>query len=543
MPSESCESGCLGWRPFEPKAYFWVSLTIFCLALVAFLGVVAYTLDKPLLGPHSFRQTQTAISTRYMAEEPRLFWDYITPVLGKPWQIPMEVPIFQWIVARGYNFLGFEPGDLGALDRVGRLFSAVAWLVCVVPACGIVRWLGANQSLALLAGAILLSSPLYLFWGCAFLIETTGTLLVCSMVGLMLWGAKRRSWVMLLGAAATSVLCVLCKGTTWVVGASVAGLLVVLGKGFPSGRQWLWCAYGLAAVGVGFVPGKLWVAWADEVKSANPFARELLVISSPHQAAWNYGTWQQKVDGATWEMIFRHVAEGLLVAAPVLGWLFFPAVMVSGLLVRPRAAGAAGLLLLGFAAGPVIFTNLYFEHSYYWVANGVWIILAVGVSVAAISQEPKWGFPVAAAVTGVAVVFGFLNWHQRYRPILDALPSRAELEEAWTRPVQAIVPPQRTLLIVGNDWNPNALYYADRKGIAFPTFEKIPFPGPQLEESLAKLEPEEALGAVVVNPALLEHYGQVFEGFLMERGFSTRGIRTAFGVLFPAEDLVSGSQN
>jgi hypothetical protein len=61
------------------------------LALVIALVCVTHELDKPLLGPHSFRQTQTAISAFYMAQDPWMFLDYITPVLGPPWKIPMEL--------------------------------------------------------------------------------------------------------------------------------------------------------------------------------------------------------------------------------------------------------------------------------------------------------------------------------------------------------------------------------------------------------------------------------------------------------------------
>jgi hypothetical protein len=134
-----------------------------------------------------------------------------------------------------------------------------------------------------------------------------------------------------------------------------------------------------------------------------------------------------------------------------------------------------------------------------------------------------------------------MTWSQRYLPILRALPTQEALADAWTKPVQTMVPAKRTLLIVGNDWNPNSLYYAQRKGIAFPTAKWIPFPGPQLEKSLAMLGPDEALGAVVVNPRLLEGQSQAFwNTFLRDKGFSTSGTSTAFGTLFPALDLKFG---
>ena len=91
---------------------------------------------------------------------------------------------------------------------------------------------------------------------------------------------------------------------------------------------------------------------------------------------------------------------------------------------------------------------------------------------------------------------------------------------------------------LGNDWNPNSLYYAERKGIAFPTADWIPLPGPQLDESLANLGPDERLGAVVVNEQLLNAGNQAFfADYLQKLGMSSQAQRTAFGLLFPARNL------
>jgi hypothetical protein len=107
--------------------------------------------------------------------------------------------------------------------------------------------------------------------------------------------------------------------------------------------------------------------------------------------------------------------------------------------------------------------------------------------------------------------------------------------------VHGIVPTESTLLVVGHDWNPNFLYYAERKGIAYPTSGGIQFPGPQLTESLAMLGPEEKLGAVVIAEPLLSQENQAaLASILQQLGMSQEGSRTAFGIMFPAEDLKSG---
>ena len=501
------------------------------------LAALAMTshLDKPLLGPHSFRQTQTAISTFYMLGKPGMFVDYITPVLGKPWAIPMEVPFYQWMVARTAEISG------ASLDAVGQAVSAAAWFLCMLPAWMILRSLRVALEVRALAAAIFLSSPLYLFWGRSFMIETTGTLLSLCMVAAVLASPPRIFW--LLAALVFGVAAALCKATTWAVAAGVGILLVVFRDGWPDLKKWKWQLATVAALALPVIPAKLWLAWGDSIKEQNPFARELIIASSPNQAAWNFGTLEQKLNPATWDHIWKHVTDQIFVPFPLLGPLLLPGVLIVGAVLSPHRIPAMLALLAGFVAGPVIFTNLYFEHSYYWCANGVWLLAAVGVALAGVWDfKPATWWPKAMTIglTMMICLSGFLTWRARFLPMLKSLPARQQLEQAWTKPIQDIVPQNRTILIVGNDWNPNSLYYAGRKGIAFPIYKAIPFPGPQLEESLAKLEPDERLGTVVINPAALNSHPEVFEKFLKERGFSLSGQPTPFGILFPSLDLKHG---
>ncbi|MFA6176538.1 MAG: hypothetical protein WC765_08180, partial [Phycisphaerae bacterium] len=95
-------------------------IALFSLLVLAVWGMTRQW-DKPLLDMHSFRQTQTAMSAYYMAKDPRMFFNYITPVLGKPWELPLELPIYQWIVARWHNV-----SEMG-LDQSGKLVSIAFW--------------------------------------------------------------------------------------------------------------------------------------------------------------------------------------------------------------------------------------------------------------------------------------------------------------------------------------------------------------------------------------------------------------------------------
>ncbi|MEI6034686.1 MAG: glycosyltransferase family 39 protein [Verrucomicrobiae bacterium] len=450
----------------------------------------------------------------------------------------MESPIYQWIVARWHNISGIS------LDQSGKLISILFWMACIWPSWWMLGLLNFTSPQRNFAGVLIYSSPLYLYWGRAFMIETTGLFFALGMVACVVAGYRVRDWRWLLAALAFGTMAALCKASTWAIAVGVAGLIVLFSDGLPKWRDWRWIAgSGIVAV-LPFIPTKLWLDYGDSLKMLNPFVRELFVVSSPHQSQWNYGTLQQKLDPATWEHIWRHITDQLLVPFPVAGPFLMVFALVAGAISSPKRIPLILIFLAGFASGPVIFTNLYFEHSYYWCANGIWLLLAVGTALAGIWEcRPGriWPQAVALVLALTIAVSGFVAWSQRFLPILQSLPTREQFDEAWRKPVQKIVPPGRTILIVGNDWNPNSLYYAERKGIAFPTASWIPFPGPQLDESRAKLDPTEALGAVVINERLISTDNQSGVSAILEKlGMSREGIRTPFGILFPALDLKFG---
>lgn len=521
--------------PLRNRINWILPLALLAAVLALSLWAMTREWDKPLLDMHSFRQTQTAISSYYMTEDSGMFFNYITPVLGKPWQAPIEAPIYQWIVARWHNIIGM------GLDQSGKLVSIVFWFACIWPVWRLLMLLGFSLPQRCIVGTLLYASPLYLYWSRAFMMETTGQFLSLGMVACIVAGYKLRNRQWLLAAFVFGLGAALCKISTWAIAVGVAGLLILFLEGLPKWRDWRWIVgSGIVAV-LPILPGKFWLNYGDAIKMKNPFVRELFVMSSPSLHRWLYGTLEQKLDPATWLHIWRHITDQLLVPFPLIGPFLMPLILVAGAIASPKRIPLILIFLAGFASGPLIFTNLYFEHSYYWCANGIWLLLAVGVALAGISEfKPEQHWPKITAITLAAAiaVSGFTTWFRNYLPILKSLPTYEQLAEVWIKPVQKVVPPERTLLIVGNDWNPNSLYYAERKGIAFPTAAWIPFPGPQLTESLAMLGPKEKLGAVVIAESLLTPQNQAgLVGILQQLGMSMNGTRTAFGFMFPALDL------
>ena len=114
-------------QPASSKNFTYACAVLAALFVLCAAWALTREWDKPLLDLHSFRQTQTAISTYYMVGNPGVFLDYTTPVLGKPWRIPLEVPFYQWVVARWHDSTGM------GLDQSGKLVSIAFLLACIWP--------------------------------------------------------------------------------------------------------------------------------------------------------------------------------------------------------------------------------------------------------------------------------------------------------------------------------------------------------------------------------------------------------------------------
>ena len=174
-------------QDYVVRNFTYAAAVLAALAILCSLWALTREWDKPLLDLHSFRQTQTAISTYYMVGTPSVFIDYITPVLGKPWRIPMEVPFYQWIVARWHELTGM------GLDQSGKLFSIVFLFACIWPVWKLQAALEIPVNAHWLTMAIFLSVPLHLYWGRAFLIETMGLFLSLSMAACIFSGYRKKT--------------------------------------------------------------------------------------------------------------------------------------------------------------------------------------------------------------------------------------------------------------------------------------------------------------------------------------------------------------
>ena len=151
---------------------------MFALVALVALSQLTRSWHATLLDRYEFRQLQTALSTYWIAEDGwRLA--YATPLFGPPWSIPMEFPTYQVITATVHQITGIP------LEQAGRLVSELMLLACLPALHDLLALAGLAHSRRLIVHALILTAPVYLFYGRTFMIETTGLCLCVWFLALL----------------------------------------------------------------------------------------------------------------------------------------------------------------------------------------------------------------------------------------------------------------------------------------------------------------------------------------------------------------------
>ncbi len=423
------------------------------LACGLFAAVALPTLGHPLLEEHAFRQTQTAFSVMDYARNGIDLLRPTVPVFGPPFVLPFEFPLFQ-AGASLLVQLGLSP------DAASRTLSLAMFLVSVGLAAQIAFALQGTRA-AIATAFVYLFSSFSLLWGHAALIESTATAFsLAALAAVIRWRLTGRSgW--LAACAVALALALLVKATTGAAWA-VPVVLVLFATLWSARRTAGWplasATIVVLVIAVPFALGLAWTAYADGVKAASPATDWL---TSRNLVTWNFGTLAQRLDVGVWQWILER-AERLI----ALGTAF---VLGTIALIRSRERAAwAGILLVPVAAF-LVFTNLFYVHDYYLAAIQPAAALLLGrllgdPAVVIPARVPAW-LPRAALVAylGFQVASGAGYWGKAYDANADpehVLPLAAELA-AHSAPGDLVV-------VVGLDWSPAILYYADRRGFMLP---------------------------------------------------------------------------
>ncbi|HEY1303188.1 MAG TPA: hypothetical protein VGF24_06545 [Vicinamibacterales bacterium] len=416
------------------------------LALLFSVWAVSAGWAHNLLDLHGFRQTQTAISAYYLAAGSP-FFAYETPVLGPPWSIPFEFPLYQEVVAVLVSSLHLN------LESAGRLVSVSFFYLTLLPFLDVLRSLGVALRDRLIFVCFLLVSPLYLFWSRTFMIESTALFFSIAYLALsMRFVSHHRRWSWL-GALICGCLGGLVKLTTlyafWVAAVAFAAWRIWQRDRIDLRRLAMLC--GLFAVPV--VTAVAWTRFADVQRSLNPFAD---FLQASNLTAWNFGTLHQRLDvyPTWWAISVRTIKD-------TCGTLAFYVTAASILWSRKYLSYYISCLTL-YLVSMMTFTNLHVIHEYYPYAIGIFVISAQGFAVSSLLQGTR--VQRAAGLAMVALFLPLSAWsYINYQYGFQARETRGVTPLA--RAVEALSRPSDVLIIYGLDWSSELPYYAHRRAL------------------------------------------------------------------------------
>lgn len=468
-----------------PRRYAFLAI-----AVLAFLALWTVTRgwNASILDRHEFRQIQTALSIHWLRETGFKI-AYETPLFGPPWSAPMEFPVYQMAVAGLAELLGT------GTEPTGRAVSALfffATLPAVYLLAGVIGLRGTQRFWPV---ATVMFGPVYLFYARTVMIETTALCFSVWFLYALGRAVRDNSVGFTLAATVFAVLSALAKVTTFIVFAPAAGVLAL----------WFWwprwqqrratgsvvittAVHAAIPVACAFAISVWWVGYSDMLKEANPFAG---FLTSHALSPWNWGTLGQRLSPAFWSEFRFNLTQSVVTEGAL-------AVMLVGAVCLTRAsARRVALLAALFLLGPLLFSNLYFHHDYYYCASGFFLLFGAGFVFAEVSDQRHLPRLLRSALPLIFFVAQYAGYQSAYGAYMRReLPSPPGIAAF----IRDSVPADDVILIYGLDWAGTIPYYAERRAIMIRNNYEDDLES--LDEVLSRMAPLRVGAMLVCNPAL-----------------------------------------
>lgn len=431
---------------------------LFIFSLMFFLASISIGWNCTLLDYYGFRQTQTAITVSYLLKGgPWLAYE--TPVLGPPWSIPFEFPLYQWIVAAVVKASGFP------IDQTGRFVSVLFFILAFYPLFKILKALKLTTNNILLILSLICFSPQYIFWSRTFMIESTALALSVYYLWLVFvyfekLDSSQKKWHILSGIALFGALAGMVKITTFftfIFGALILCLLQLYGQikeGADDKKKLVLVEiiFIFFAFAIPTTATLLWMSFADSQKSLNPLAD---FLTSASLKTWNFGTLAGRLSMTTWSLFYQRTITDLIGENKLLFIVGY-----CGLFCNSKYLKIALVSLLLFLIPLCTFINLHFVHGYYVYANGIFLLVALGVIIANfVDSDISFKRATGYVLLMTMIICSITHYYTNYRPAQSATSRYGEIK----KDVDAYTSDKDVLLIFGADWSSEMPYYLQRR--------------------------------------------------------------------------------
>ena len=325
------------------------NLLLFCSSIIP-LYFLYLSWDTLIIDHMGFRQTQTALTTFWISSSS--IFEFITPVFGYPWSIPLEYPIYQIIVS--------VLSDLSSLslENSARLVSIFSFYLALLPIHYLLKD-GIRDHLIFYI--FYLSSPILLFFSHTFLIESFSFLLSVSVLASFIFFTEKKSLRTAFLFICIAALCGLQKITglmASLIGCGVYSLFIL----YNTHKSELGKKVTVLAIVFIFsiILPIAWVLYTDEFKSSGYITS---FVTSEALSNWNYGTLSQRLDVSNLAKVFGFrlvILGGMVTIFARLIFYKLKCIHENSIAISSMCAGLFG---------PIVFFNLYLVHDYYMIAS------------------------------------------------------------------------------------------------------------------------------------------------------------------------------
>lgn len=407
-----------------------------------------HSISTPLLDQYGFRQTQTAITSFWFIKEGFAF-DYLTPVLGWPWSIPMEFPIYQYIV-----FLFSEIFRISNLDITGRVVSLVFFYLCIYPLYKILKLFKLDSQTILLTFITLFSMPIFIFWSRTFMIESTALFFTLMFILYILRYDTEINKKILIPIILFGLLAILTKITTFLVGLFFLFFYIIFFKRISNIINIKNIIVLIATLFV-IAIGVLWNEHANNIKEISSLTQ---FLTSDNLKNWNFGTLNQRLDVENYLLIGQHIKNNN-------SFVIFILLLVPFFLLKKEFKYKKILIIsiLTFFISAFTLFNLYKVHSYYWYGNSLFIVIAISIILNSLLLSIK------NKILKYIVLFIFISLNL-YQYIIYYYPSQiSDFSKdriiVIGNIIKEVTPENSILITSGLDWDSSLPYYSERKAI------------------------------------------------------------------------------
>jgi hypothetical protein len=471
-------------RRFDERALILV-VFIACLIWASLTATVGW--NNNLSEMHGFRQTQTAITSYYLVRGGS-FLRYETPILGAPWSIPFEFPLYQWIVASVTRFLRLP------LVTSGRLVGEMFFGLSLVAMWGILSEVGIKRFHRLVFLSLTLVSPQYVFWSRSFMIESTAVFFCVGYLYFVVRYFRTHKTIDACLGGLFGITGALVKVTTFPSFLLVGGLIYLYRLYHKSGktdenidlpkRSLFYVLTVVMFICLPILVAWVWVRHTDQIRSLNLVA---FPLSSAALKTWNFGTLNQRLLGSTWKiLLFRTVTD--ILGSPIILLL-----LCAGLIFARHRLLPVLICLCGFLSAFLIFTNLHVVHNYYAYANGLFLIGGVSWSIVGLLERKKW-HSFLGSIIFLACLFSSINGY--YGSLYNIQKNNANAHVNLAFAIKNATQTQDVIVIFQKEWSAELPFYSERRALIWPVWMEQNIDAPAMQEAIRRLG-NQRIGAIV----------------------------------------------